>query len=344
MTPLRIVGIGGGTGLPILLEGLCNTAGVDLSAIVNVTDNGGSSGRLRESFAMPPVGDLRNCLVALSGRNSQLAEVFQHRFSGGDGLDGHAVGNLVLAALYQQTGSLAQTIEIASCLLPTRGRAVAVTETPSTLCAAFQDGTMVRGEWQITAAGRRIERVWLEPDSPPAGAGVLEAIGSADAVVLAPGSLYTSLIPNLLVAGVADAIRRSTAVKILVCNLMTQPGETDGFAASSHLRAVADVLGGSVIDFCVVNSAVGPGRCRNGQANGAEPVACDLERMQSLGAIPIQADLLVRQGGQIRHNATKLGRLVVKIARRRTSETAQSKQVPDVHGVVLECLNHYATI
>lgn len=344
MKPLRIVGIGGGTGLPVLLAGLRDLPGVDLSAIVNVADNGGSSGRLRESFAMPPVGDLRNCLVALSGNDSRLAGIFQHRFSCADGLEGHSVGNLVLAALYQQTGSLTRAIEIASCLLPARGRAVAATETPFTLCAAFQDGTLVRGESQITAAGRRIERVWLEPDSPPAGPGVIEAISSADAVVLAPGSLYTSLIPNLLVAGVADAIRSSTAIKILVCNLMTQPGETDGFFASDHLRVVSHALGSSIIEFCVVNSAAGPGRCRNRQTKGAEPVVCDLDRIQSLGAVPVRAELLLRQGGQIRHNPAKLGRLVVKIARLKISQTLHPERLQDVHGVVSECLNHYAAI
>lgn len=340
MKPLRIVGIGGGTGLPVLLTGLRNLPGVDLSAIVNVADNGGSSGRLRESFAMPPVGDLRNCLVALSGGESALATIFQHRFSGGDGLHGHTVGNLVLAALYQQTGSLMQALEIASCLLPTSGRAMAATETPFTLCAAFRDGSVVRGESQITAAGRRIERVWLEPDGPPASTGVLDSIQSADAIVLAPGSLYTSLIPNLLVAGVADAIRGSAAVKILISNLMTQPGETDGFSASDHLRAVSGVLGGSIIEYCIVNSSVGLGH-EGWQSGEAEPVACDLDQIRSLGTVPVHADLLVRQGGQIRHNAAKLGGLVVRIARLKNKQATQSEQLQEVHGVS-ECLSHYA--
>jgi uncharacterized cofD-like protein len=176
--------------------------------------------------------------------------------------------------------------------------------------------------------------VWLEPDSPPASHGVLEAIHSADAVVLAPGSLYTSLLPNLLVAGVADAIRRSPAVKILICNLMTQPGETDGFSAADHLRVVKDCLGPSVVDFCVVNSA----RAQGGP-EGAQPVACDLGRIRSLGAVPIEADLLLRQGERIRHNAAKLGRLVVWIARVKAGQAVSSRQFQDSQEVVSECLN-----
>ena len=339
MNPLRIVGIGGGTGLPVLLAGLGNEAGVDLSAIVNVSDNGGSSGRLRTTFAMPAVGDLRNCLVALAPSNSTLAELFQHRFSRGDGLEGHAVGNLIVAALYQKTGSLSEAIDIVSNLLPTWGRALAATETPATVCAAFQDGTIVRGESHITAVRRPIERVWLEPDSPPASPGVLEAIHAADAVVLAPGSLYTSLLPNLLVAGVADAIRRSPAVKILICNLMTQPGETDGFSASDHLRVVQDSLGPSAVDFCVVNSWRARSGLSIGQFEGAKPVECDLARIRSLGAVPIEADLLLRQGERIRHNAAKLGRLVVWIARVKASQSMPSAQIQDSQKVVSECLN-----
>jgi uncharacterized cofD-like protein len=335
--PLRIVAIGGGTGLPVLLAGL-DQAGADLTAIVNVSDDGGSSGRLRQSFDMPAVGDLRNCLVAMSGGNSHLADIFQHRFSGGGDLEGHAVGNLILSALYQKTGSLMQAIEIASLLLPARGRALAATEIPATLCAALDDGTVLRGESNITAGGRRIERVWLEPDNLPASPGVLEAIHSADAIVLAPGSLYTSLLPNLLVAGVADAIRSSSAAKVLVCNLMTQPGETDGFSASDHLRVVGDCLGRRTVEFCVVNSAPPQPDYRDFLAKGTEPVACDLALIRSLGAIPVEGDLLLWKGRQIRHNPVPLGQLVVEIVRIRASQNIQIEQFPSAQEVVSECL------
>jgi uncharacterized cofD-like protein len=328
--------------LPVLLAGL-DQAGADLTAIVNVSDDGGSSGRLRQSFDMPAVGDLRNCLVAMSGGNSHLADIFQHRFLGGGDLEGHAVGNLILSALYQKTGSLMQAIEIASLLLPARGRALAATEIPATLCAALDDGTVLRGESKITAAGRRIERVWLEPERPPASPGVLEAIDSADAIVLAPGSLYTSLLPNLLVAGVADAIRSSSAVKILVCNLMTQPGETDGFSASDHLRVVGDCLGRDAIEFCVVNAALAQPGSGDIQAEGAQPVACDLALIRSLGAIPVAADLLRCQGQHIRHNSVPLGQLVIEIVRIRASQNIQIEQFPGAQEVVPECLTTSAS-
>jgi uncharacterized cofD-like protein len=323
----------------MLLAGLADNAAVDLSAIVSVSDNGGSSGRLSESFAMPAVGDLRNCLVALSGSDSRLADIFQYRFAAGGGLEGHALGNLIVTALYMKTGSLMQAIELASQLLPIRGRALAATETPSTLCAAFADGTIVRGESNITAASRAIAHVWLDPDSPPACPGVLEAISAADAIVLAPGSLYTSLIPNLLVAGVADAIRRSAAVKILVCNLMTQPGETDGFSASDHLRVVEQSLGRKVVEFCVVNSAHPQLGASNFKTGEEEPVACDLGRIRSLGAIPVVADLLMQKCDKIRHNPARLGRLIIEIARERAMPAVHSVHLPDSHGVVSECLN-----
>lgn len=340
--PLRIVAIGGGTGLPVLLTGLVQ-AGADVTAIVNVSDDGGSSGRLRQSFGMPAVGDLRNCLVAMSGGGSHLADIFQHRFSGGGDLEGHAVGNLILSALYQKTGSLMQAIEIASLLLPARGRALAATEIPATLCAALDDGTVRRGESNITAAGRRIERVWLEPSQPPASPGVLEAIRSADAIVLAPGSLYTSLLPNLLVAGVGDAIRRSSAVKILVCNLMTQPGETDAFSASDHVRAVGDYLGRNTVEFCVVNSTLPQPGSEEFRPEAPRPVACDLAEVRSLGATPLAAELLVWQGPQIRHNSARLGQMVVEIVRIRSAQNLQIEQFQNAQEVVSECLSTSAS-
>ena len=315
MKPLKIVGIGGGTGLPVLLRGLRRMKEVEVSAIVSVADNGGSSGRLRQSFAMPAVGDLRNCLVALSGNDSVLVDLFQHRFSSGNGLEGHSLGNLIVTALYQMSGSLQQAIEIASQLLPLQGRALPVTETPTTLCAAFHDGTVVHGEAEITAARGRIERIWLEPNSPSPSPGVLDAITAADALVFGPGSLYTSILPNLLVDGVADAVGRSRAVKIFVCNLMTQPGETDGFSAADHLRILETCLGRDAVDFCIVNTGTAPVRSSLPLEAGSTPVTCDALQIESLGAIPVQADLLTLQGAGIRHDSMRLGSLVVNIVR-----------------------------
>jgi uncharacterized cofD-like protein len=315
MDRLRIVGIGGGTGLPVLLAGLRKFAYADVSAIVTVADNGGSSGRLRDSFGIPAVGDLRNCMVALSGKEDLLAGLFQHRFHEEGQLDGHALGNLIVTALYQQTGSLKQALEAAGRLLPMKGLAMAATETPATLCALFEDGSTVRGEWQIAAAGKDIQRVWLEPENPTPSPGVLEALQSADAIVLAPGSLFTSLAPNLLVAGVADAIRKSEAVKILVCNLTTQPGETDGFTASGHLRVVESLLGPRVVQFCLMNSATARVRSLLPPGAESEPVVCDTHWVRALGAVPIKADLLAEQEEEIRHDPAKLGSLIISVAR-----------------------------
>jgi uncharacterized cofD-like protein len=323
---LRIVAIGGGTGLPVLLRGLAGQADVSLSAIVTVADNGGSSGRLRNEFGMPAVGDLRNCLVALTEEGSPLAALFQHRFTAGGSLAGHALGNLIVAALYQKTGSLVRAVQIAEQIMPVRGRAMAATEVETTLCAALCDGTVVRGEAQIAEARGEIERVWLEPDSPPAALGVLDAIRTADAIVLAPGSLYSSLVPNLLVDGVAETIRKSAAVKIYVCNLVTQPGETDGFSASDHLRVVESYLGTGVIQYCLVNLAPGRRFSRRDQATGAEFVLCDIDRIRALGAIPVSAHLLAEGGDRTRHDSIKLGRAVAKLALQRIKQPSVDKE------------------
>lgn len=328
MKTLRIVGIGGGTGLPVLLSGLAKEPRVQLSAVVTVADDGGSSGRLRESLGLPAVGDLRNCLVAMSGHRSALANLFQHRFSNADGLDGHALGNLVVAALYQRTGSLTKAIQGASRLLPLKGRAFPATDILTTLCASLEDGTVIRGESRIPESRKKIRRVWLEPENPAPTQGVLETIAAADAIVLAPGSLYTSLLPNLLVSGVASAVRQSRAAKILVCNLLTQPGETDGFSASDHLRVVEQCLGRGVVQYCVVNSATQHPRRQRTRPPGWEPVTCDKDRIVERGAIPIEADVQGTRHGC--HDAAKLGRLVTNIARTgtRASQTAAAVAPP----------------
>jgi uncharacterized cofD-like protein len=350
MQTLRVVGIGGGTGLPVLLSGLAKEPRVELSAIVTVADDGGSSGRLRDTLGIPAVGDLRNCLVALSDDESALADLFQHRFSKGDGLEGHSLGNLIVAALYQRTGSLQEAIAIASGLLPLKGRALPATDKLTTLCALLHDGSVIRGESRIPEARGQIRRVWLEPAAPPASRGVLETLASADMIVLAPGSLYTSLLPNLLVSGVAEAIRKSRAVKVLVCNLHTQPGETTGFSASDHLRVVEQHLGRDVVDYCVVNSATERARCWKSDQPGWEPVACDTERVVALGTIPITADLLGRGVGRPQHDPARLGRVVMTIAKDRVRQSqlvaaarvSRSEAVTNSRGAVSQCPNQYA--
>ena len=322
---LRVVGFGGGTGLPVLLRALSTIPEIEPTAIVTVTDNGGSSGRLRESYGIPAVGDLRNCLVALSHSDSILADLFQHRFSETDGLDGHSLGNLIVTALCQKTGSLSRAVEMINRLLPLKGRALPTTGEQVTLCAAFTDGTTIRGESQISQSGRCIDRIWLEPHNPRPSPGVIEAIAEADSIIFAPGSLYTSVLPNLLVAGVADAIRGSRAVKIFVCNLMTQPGETDGYSASDHLRAIETYLGHGVIQFCIANSLRWP--ARNGSGNSHwESVVCDSERIAAIGPVSVERDLVLAEAGGLHHDPETLGRLVWEISRGRFSQKCYPRQ------------------
>ena len=316
---LRVVGIGGGTGLPVLLRGLARQPDLNVSAIVAVSDNGGSTGRLRDGLGIPAVGDLRNCLVALSDPSSALGALFQHRFSAAGELEGHALGNLIVAALYQQTGSLLRAIELAGEIMPQRGQAFAVTEMPTTLCASFRDGSIVRGEFQIAATRGDIDRVWLEPHAPPAARGVLEAIRNADGIVLAPGSLYTSIIPNLLVDGVADAIRNSPAAKIMICNLMTQPGETEGYTASDHLRTIESYLGAGVIQVVIGDANEGRVRSKRYLETGADFVAFDRDDLIGCGVAAIKTSLVEYQDGKIRHDAAKLGTLIANLLRARAA-------------------------
>lgn len=335
INPVKVVAIGGGTGLPVLLRGLRTASRkseiqgsfpLSIAAVVTVADNGGSSGLLRECFDIPAVGDLRNCLLGLSEGEPLLASLFQHRFTSGNGLKRHALGNLILTALLQKTGSLKKAIALASQLLQSKGYVFPVTETPVTLCAELEDGTIVRGEAQIPRTAQRIARVWLDPANPPAAPGVLKAISSADLIVLGPGSLYTSIVPNLLVEGVARTLHDSPALKIFVCNLMTQPGETDHFTASDHLRVLASYLGSHVVNVCVLNSQpISPGLAERYLASGAEQIRPDDDEIARMRVVPILADLLPDHRPFVgKHDCLKLGRLILFL----TSAVRGSCEIP----------------
>lgn len=321
---VNLVGIGGGTGLSVLLRGIKglsetsepgHAAGLNISAIVCVSDNGGSSGRLRQNFGIPAVGDLRNCLVALSDGDPKLAELFQHRFSGGNGFNGHSLGNLIVTALFQMSGNLGRAIGLAGEVLQSRGCVFPVTESPSTLCAEMESGNVIRGESQITAALDRIKRVWLEPESPPPSPGAIQALSSADAIILGPGSLYTSIIPNLLVQGVAETLQKSKALKIFVCNLMTQPGETDGFTAADHLQALKNYLR-SGVDVCLLNSSPIKQTLEDAYLESKSvPVAWDEEAVAGMGVATFCGDLLAEERLRIRHDPYKLARLILSLTR-----------------------------
>jgi uncharacterized cofD-like protein len=323
---MRIVGIGGGTGLPVLLRGLKELSErngdapigdrVSTAAIVCVSDDGGSSGLLRQAFGIPAVGDLRNCLVALASGNPTLRYLFQYRLHTDCGLDGHSLGNLIVAALSARSGNLRRAIHLASDFLDLQGDVLPCTETCATLCAEFLDGQIVSGETKIAARRKPIRRVWLDPPDTPPAAGVIETLRSADAIVLGPGSLHTSIIPNLLPSGIADAVRESGALKILVCNLMTQPGETECYSASDHVRTVQRYLGESGLQVCLLNSHHVPDAIAEQYASsGAEPVRCDEQEIHQLGVVPISMDLLAEGEREVRHDAKKLARWIVALTR-----------------------------
>ena len=318
----HVVGIGGGTGLSALLEGLRQCAQsrwsspLEISAIVSVADDGGSTGNLRTHLGIPAVGDLRNCIVALSQAEPFWNEVFQYRFADGNGLQGHSLGNLIMAALVQSSGGLHAAVDRLNRPLRMKGRVLPVTERSVTLCAALEGGAIAMGESAIPRSGKRIERVWLHPDDVEPADGVLETLASADAIVLGPGSLYTSVVPNLLVRGVPEAIRASSALKIFVCNLMTQPGETDGFDASDHLAVVESYLGRGAIDVCLVNEPPPPREMEERyEAAGSEAVRWCRRALTEAGVLPIGVDLLSRGPDVGRHDPVRLGSIVVSLAR-----------------------------
>ncbi len=315
---LKIVALGGGTGLSTLLRGLKSHTS-NLVAIVTVSDDGGSSGRLSKELGMLPPGDLRNCLVAMADDESLLSELFQYRFRDGQGLEGHSFGNLFLAALTELSGDFEVALKRASQILATRGRVLPATLTPVTLCARLKEGRCVRGESDIPKAQGAVSEVYLEPRRCHPPAEVLKVIAEADLVVLGPGSLYTSVIPNLLVEGVAEAVRACPAPKVYVCNVMTQPGETDGYSAADHLEALHRHVGGPLVDYAVVNVAPPNRLLSKYEREGAHPVKPDLPRIRELGVEPIPANLM-NEDSLVRHDPVTLAETILEVmARHRTS-------------------------
>lgn len=343
--PLRHVAIGGGTGLSTLLLGLkrhvvhdqlpAQTAARrrlrDLTAVVTVTDDGGSSGRLRRELRVLPPGDIRNCIVALSEDEPLLSRLFEYRFSRGLGLRGHSFGNLFLAALTRVTGDFADAVKVSGDVLAVRGRIFPSTISNVTLEARLADGRRLAGETRISRARSRIVRVRLVPENCHPMPETLEALAEADVITLGPGSLFTSLIPNVLVKGVAEAMAASPAVKIFICNIMTQPGETTGFSAADHVRAIYRHCRVPVFDYAVLNTgAISPGLLRRYREQHAEPVKNDVARIKALGIRPVMADLVTeaspgenhRKDGYIRHDSERLAKLVLNLgsqARRRAA-------------------------
>ena len=249
----KVVAIGGGTGLPILLRGLKEYT-ANITAIVTVADDGGSSGRLRGEFGILPPGDIRNCLVALADTEGLMQELFMHRFDQGTGLAGHSFGNLFILAMTAVTGDFEEGVRKSSQVLNIRGRVLPATADQVALEAELEDGGRIRGESSIGRSGPAIRRVHLVPPDVRPLDEALAAIADADLVVLGPGSLYTSVIPNLLVPGVAEAVRQSPALKAYVCNIMTEQGETQGYTAADHVQAVLAHGGAGVVNYCLANT------------------------------------------------------------------------------------------
>jgi uncharacterized cofD-like protein len=310
---LRVVAIGGGTGLSTLLKGLKRYVMApslavsgqptirELSGIVTVSDDGGSSGRLRKEFNMLPPGDVRNCIVALSEDEALLARLFQHRFEKGSGLEGHSFGNLFLAALTEITGDFAEAVRLSSEILLTRGHIYPATMSSVELEALLEDGTRVRGETRITASKGKIRELTLVPPDVVPLAQTLAAIASADLITIGPGSLFTSLIPNLLVRGIPEAILASPAIKVFVCNLMTQVNESLSLTASDHIRALNDHAGVRLFDYALLNrKPASAGMKAKYAVEGASQIVVDLEAIEEMGVCPVLGDYL-EEGATARH-------------------------------------------
>ncbi len=307
---IKIAGIGGGTGLSTLLEGIKYWTD-QVTAIVTVTDDGGSSGRLRKDFNILPPGDIRNCIVSLADSKSLLSELFQYRFKGSSDLSGHSFGNLFIAAMNEITGSFARGILETSHILNIKGKVLPSTLENVTLGAEFKDGTVLHGQTKIVEYPSPIRKIFLTPQNPQAYTGVIKACTEADIIILGPGSLFSSIIPNLLVKGVAGAIRDSQAKKIYVCNIMTQPGETDGFTASDHLLMVEKYLGCSM-DFILLNSAKIPGSLikKHSDKNSYQVIA-DTENIGRSTRI-IQKEVL-SSNKFVRHDPLKTAKAVMEL-------------------------------
>ena len=319
----NVVALGGGTGLSTLLRGLkellarrrdepgsplqpINT----LTAIVTVTDDGGSSGRLRRENRSLPPGDIRNCMVALSQDEALLSRLFQYRFHAGRGLVGHNFGNLFLAALTHVTGDFAEAVRVSSKVLAIRGRIFPSTVSNVSLVATLEGGRKVHGETRITASREPIEKLELLPRSARPLPKAVEAIHEADLILLGPGSLYTSILPNLLIPEISQAIAKSKATRVYIANLMTQPGETSGYALADHLRAIRQHTRRPVIDWVIANrQPISPEVAKRYRAQGAEPVAVDLGELQKQGYCVV-LDNLLEEHGVIRHNPARLARLL----------------------------------
>ncbi len=328
----RVVAIGGGSGLSMLLSGIKNYT-KNISAIVTVTDTGGSSGRLRDELGMLPPGDIRNCLVALADAEPLMLDLFQYRFQDGSGLAGHSFGNLFITALSKVTGDFEKAIKESSRVLAIRGRVIPSSLQEVTLVAEFEDGDRAEGETTITHRRKRIRRLTLKPESCEASQEAMEAIEQADLIILGPGSLYTSVLPNLLIRDIQERVVASDAFKIYVANVMTQPGETDRFSTYDHVDALTRHTDPRLIDCCLVNTQPMPeSMLKRYEREAAFPVVLDLERIREKGYEVLEGEM-IKVDGHLRHDSQRLAKLIFdRFARegeRRGLQTAPARRVHD---------------
>ncbi|MEH7352820.1 YvcK family protein [Neobacillus drentensis] len=310
----RIVVIGGGTGLPVLLRGLKQYP-VDITAIVTVADDGGSSGRLRDDLHIPPPGDIRNVLASLSDVEPLVEEMFQHRFKTSNELSGHSLGNLILAAMTSITGNFVHAIQEMSKILNVRGKVLPAANQSVILHAEMEDGSIVSGESKIPYSGKKIKRVYLTSKSTirPLPESI-QAIRQADLIIIGPGSLYTSILPNLLVPRLGDEVCRSNAKKVYICNLMTQAGETHGYTASDHVKAIYDHMSCDFINTILVNNEEIPRHIQlRYNEELAEPVLYDVPQLFKLGLEVVHADIAYQENGALRHDPKKVAKILYNL-------------------------------
>jgi uncharacterized cofD-like protein len=321
---MKVVAIGGGTGLSTLLRGLKYFVPdiiQDLTAIVTVSDNGGSTGILRKELKIPAPGDARNCITALAEDEDILTKVMQYRFEEGEGLKGHSFGNLFLTVLIKITGDFLEAIEITSKILKIKGHIIPSTDSMINLVAEFTDGNIIKGEVEITQYGRKliakVKRIWLEPEDVRAPQKAVDSILDADMIILGPGSLFTSIIPNLLIKDIREAVLNSKAFKLYICNVMTQYGETDDFTASDHVKALNKIAtgdeGSTFLNAVLLNTTIPPDEVlKRYLKENSEPVVADVGNLSRMGLTVYAKDLL-DEGNYARHNPKKLGAAILEI-------------------------------
>ena len=316
----RVVIIGGGTGLPVLLRGLKHYP-VDITAIVTVADDGGSSGRLRDELNIPPPGDVRNVLAALSEVEPLIEEMFQHRFNSSNELSGHSLGNLILAAMTSITGDFMYAIQEMSKVLNVHGKVLPAANQSVVLHAELDDSTIISGESKIPFSGKRIKRVFLTPDTIKPLPETIQAIRNADLIIIGPGSLYTSILPNLLVPQIGQEVCEAKAKKVYICNIMTQAGETHDFTASDHVNAIYDHMGKPFMNTILVNREEIPNDIQARYIKEeAKPVHFDVNSLYELGLDVIFGEIVSLDEGVIRHDTQEVAKILYSFLKNETKD------------------------